>query len=133
MPTPPETPVSVAELSEVFNLGGTLARIETTLNHVATTGEKTNGTVTGMQEIMGTVQVQLAQHTTILGNLVPRVDKLEAADKVGVDAPSRQEFTELRDEVRSHRLSWPKIATLIGALVALFALVAIIDGWTPAS
>lgn len=121
--------MSVAELAEVFNLGGTLARIETTLNHVATTGEKTNLTVTGMQEVMGGLQVQIGQHTTILSNLVPRVEKLESATPE--DVPSRAEFLELKDEVRSSRLSWPKIALLISALVALFGLVAVVDTWTP--
>lgn len=130
-PTPPESPVTVAELSEVFQLGGTLARIETTLGHVAATGEKTNTAVGGMQEALGIVQVTLGQHSTILANVVPRVDKLEAAPSP--DHVTRAEHEELKAEVKAGRLSWPKVAVLITALGGIIALVGALDSWTPAT
>lgn len=125
--------MTVAELAEVFQLGSSLARIETTLGHVATVGEKTNATVTDMQTVMGGMQVQLGQHGTILNNLVPRVTKLEEKDHDHSGLATKSELQEVKDEVKGSRLTWPKVATLIAAIVSGLVLAGIVDGWTPAN
>ena len=121
--------MTVAELAEVFQLGSSLARIETTLGHVATVGEKTNVTVTDMQTVMGGMQVTLGQHSTILTNLVPRVAKLE--EQPHGDYATKTELAEIKDEVKAGRLTWPKVGLVVAGIVSGLTLVGVIDSWTP--
>lgn len=117
--------MTVAEMAEVFQLGGTLAEIRTTLGFVKGTVEKTDLTVTDTSGRVGNIEVILGRHEERIGALESR----PATEPI--DAPSMSQFVELKDEVKSGRLTWPKIALLITALVGLFALMAIYDAWTP--
>lgn len=116
MTTPPETPVSVAELSEVFQLGGALSEIKTTLGFVRGTVEKTDSTVNGMSARLGSVEVILGRHEERISNVEKR-----PVDDHSIYA-TKDDLQEVKDEVRSHRLSWPKVGALVAAGVGIAAL-----------
>jgi len=128
-----ERPVtSTADLTEAFSLGSNLAEIKTTLGFVRQTVEKTDGTVTDMSSRLGAVEVEQGKQGEQIRTAFQRIEAVEQRPAATApDAVTRAEFEEVRNEVKSGRLSWPKLLTGAGGIVATLAIIAWFDGLTP--
>lgn len=125
-PATPETnPVSVAELSEVFQLGGALSEIKTTLGFVRGTVEKTDNTVNGMSARLGVVEVTMGRHEERITNVEKRAEPDMAT------YATKDELAEVKAEVAGGRLSWPKVGALVAAGASIAALAAFADRVIP--
>jgi hypothetical protein len=130
-----ERPLNTTELAEAFGLGSALAEIRTTLGFVRGTVEKTDSTVTDMSGRMGTMEVRQGEQAQQIHTLFQQIARVEDDVKTLRSAPgeqpSRAEFVELKDEVKSGRLSWTKVAALVAAIAVSLTVVGIVDAWTP--
>lgn len=128
-PSNSENPVTLTEqLGEAFQLGAVLARIETGQFNMGKTVDKIDGTVTDTSNRIGIVEVTLGRHGEQLVTAFQRIAAIEHRDAQPHDHVTRDEYALLRSEVQASRLSWPKVATLVGALAAVAAILAYISG-----
>jgi hypothetical protein len=128
---------SATELAEAFGLGGTLGEIKTVLGFVQKTVEKTDGTVSEMSADVSALKVEQGRQGEQLRTAFQRIAAVEKDVEIlqtsAPDTPTRAEFVELKTEVASSRLSWPKVGTLLGGIATIIVLVTYWDGLTPAS
>lgn len=121
---------TTVELAEAFGLGSALAKIDTTLDFVRTTVEKTDSTVTDMSTDVSMLKVEQGRQGEQIRTAFQRIEAAEAKLGAGT-AVSRGEFDELKTEVRGARLSWPKLLAGAGGIAATIVVLTWIDGLTP--
>lgn len=117
--------MSVAELAEVFQLGSSLARLETNVGNVVKVIDKIDLATSSTESRLGVVEVTLGRYGERIQNLENR-PQTDTSDVI-----KRPEFDELKAEVRGNRLSWPKIGALVAAIAALTGLAAFADKIIP--
>lgn len=125
---------STVELAEAFGLGSTLSKIDTTLDFVKATVEKTGSTVDAVATDVSTLKVEQAGFREQLRSAFVRIEKLEQAPPPPPPPPAevtRNEFEELRTEVKASRFSWPKLFAGAGGIMATLGIIAWIDKLTP--
>lgn len=125
-----EKPVSLNDqLSEAFQLGSVLARIETGQNGIVKTVDKIDGTVTGMSERLGIVEVAMGRMSERQEGFDRRLKGLEAQGPT--NGPTMDQFIEVREEVKGTRLTWQKIGALLGGLLVIVGLLTFADQLIP--
>jgi hypothetical protein len=121
---------SMEQLGEAFQLGSVLSRIETTLGHNTGVIERTDRTVTDMSTRLGALEVNHGRQSERISTAFNRIEALEA--RPAFDYVPRADFVELKDEVKAGRLSWGKIAVLLGALATIAGLLIFANRLIPA-
>jgi hypothetical protein len=108
------------EQIEAFGLGQSLGEIKTVLQGVRTDVTEVKGTTAGMAGDLTQIKITLAEHSTRIQSHDEDIRDLKAAPNTYA---TKAEHEQLRAEVVSSRLSWPKLLTGAGVIIAGAALL----------
>lgn len=120
------TPVGAEnQIVEAFSLGSTLATIGTDVRHLVTGVNELKTSLKGAVDEIGTLKTNDARQDEQIRTLFAWKRELE--ERPQPDYVSRADFEQLRQDIQSSRLTWPKLiaglAALGGVLIAAGSLL----------
>lgn len=100
--------------------------VRATLQGLKGTSDSTWSMLQGMDARQRITEGDVATLKSDMSSVKSDISALQGSHGVPVN-----DFNELKDEVKSNRLSWGKVSVLVGALAALSALFLFIDRVIP--